>query len=270
MLERIIHGDTGQATPLLIVHGLFGSARNWGAIAKRLSGERRVVAVDMRNHGASPWTRTHSYADMAADLAEVIAAEGQPMHVLGHSMGGKAAMLLALRHPDLVARLVIADIAPVRYGHSAHNRELIDRMLALPLADLTSRMQADALLAEGIPEPAVRAFLLQSLDLRADPPRWRLNLGLLHRAMDQITDWPQTGDVRFAGPTLFVSGAQSAYVRPEHRPAIRDLFPRARFVRIPQAGHWLHAEAPRPFAETVAVFLGAVSPDQPVGAQTED
>ena len=117
MLNQITHGTPTAARPLLIVHGLYGSARNWGVIAKRLSDARQVVAVDQRNHGASPRTESHSYPDMAADLAEVIEAHGAPMHVMGHSMGGKAAMVLALTRPELIASLTVADIAPVAYGH---------------------------------------------------------------------------------------------------------------------------------------------------------
>ena len=256
MLERIIHDGPTEATPLLIVHGLFGSARNWGAIAKRLSAARRVVAVDMRNHAGSAWTDSHGYPDMAADLAQVIAAEGRAMHVLGHSMGGKAAMRLALTRADLVARLVVADIAPVAYAHARFNRDLIAAMQALDLTGLTSRMQADERLAATIPDPAVRAFLLQSLDLRAAPVRWRMNLDLLSREMDRITGWDDDPALTpFDGPTLFLSGGQSDYVRPEHRPRIRALFPQARLVRIPDAGHWLHAEAPVAFARTVDMFL---------------
>lgn len=256
MLNVQRHAGGGSAVPLLIAHGLFGSARNWGAVAKRLAARGPVLAVDMRNHGESPRAARHGYPEMAADLAEVIAAEGGPMDVLGHSMGGKAAMWLALEQPERVRRLVVADIAPVGYGHSQSH--LIAAMRALPLAALTSRAEADRRLAEHVAEPAVRAFLLQSLDLTSDPPRWRLNLDVLEAEMERITGWPETGRrPPFEGPVLFLSGGGSDYVRPEHRDGIRALFPRARFARIPGAGHWLHAEKPRAFAEAVRVFLDA-------------
>jgi len=251
MLTVLRHGpDAGR--PLLIAHGLFGSARNWGAVARRLSAGRPVLAVDMRNHGASPWTETHSYPELAADLAEVIDAEGGPADVLGHSMGGKAAMALALEHPAQVGRLVVADIAPVAYGHS--QMPYLEAMRALDLSGLTSRSAADARLAERIDDPGIRAFLLQSLDLRADPPRWRLNLPTLAREMDTILGWPDLPG-RFEGPALFLAGGASDYVRPEHRETIRARFPAARFARLPGAGHWLHAERPREFADTVSAFL---------------
>ena len=254
----MLHTDTYPATnpdlpPLLIVHGLFGSARNWGAIARQLSDRRRVVAVDMRNHGASLHHPDHSYAAMAADLAQVIGA-GR-MDVLGHSMGGKAAMHLALTRPDLVDRLIVADIAPVAYGHDQTGH--VRAMLALDLTGLTTRREADRRMALTTPDPALRAFFLQSLDLKGEAgPHWRLNLPVLAAEMAGIVGWPGTHG-QFPRPALFLSGADSTYVLPEHRPAITALFPHARFARIPGAGHWLHAEKPRAFVETVAVFLSA-------------
>jgi pimeloyl-ACP methyl ester carboxylesterase len=242
-----------SAPPLLIAHGLFGSARNWGVIARRLADRRDVLAVDMRNHGDSPRFPTQSYADMAADLAEVIAANGGRADVLGHSMGGKAAMLLALTEAAMVNRLVVADIAPVAYSHD--QTQHVAALQALDLSALTTRAEADRSLAATVPDPALRAFFLQSLDLKSRPPRWRINLDVLKAEMPKIIGWPQvTG--RFDGPTLFLSGALSHYVRPEYRETIRALFPAARFAKIPGAGHWLHAEKPREFEETVRVFLG--------------
>ncbi len=237
---------------LLIVHGLFGSARNWVGHARTLSAGRDVVTVDLRNHGDSPWFPSHSYADMAADLAAVIEAEGRAMDVLGHSMGGKAVMTLALAHPGLVDRLIVADIAPVAYTHD--NTRHIAAMRALDLSPPLTRAEVDRRMALLEPDPALRAFFLQSLDLRAEPPRWKLNLDVLEAYMPQIVGWPQTQG-RFEGRTLFLSGEQSSYVLPEHRDTIRALFPHARFARLPDAGHWLHADQPKAFAETVEVFL---------------
>ena len=242
-----------SAPPLLIAHGLFGSARNWGVIARRLSDRREVLAVDMRNHGDSPRFPTQSYADMAADLAGVIAAHGGRADVLGHSMGGKAAMMLALTEGAMVNRLVVADIAPVAYSHDQTRH--ITAMRALDLSGLTSRAEADARLAAAVTDPALRAFFLQSLDLKATPPGWRINLDVLEAEMPKIIGWPQVAG-HFDGPTLFLSGALSHYVLPDYREAIRTLFPGARFAKLPGAGHWLHAEKPRAFEETVRVFLG--------------
>lgn len=252
MLHSLTHGDASDRPTLLIAHGLFGSARNWGVLAKRLSERGQVVTVDMRNHGQSPWAESHSYTDLAADLAEVIAAHGAPMDVVGHSMGGKAAMLLALAHPGSVRRLTIADIAPVAYDHD--QRSLIAAMRGVDPASVASRSEADAALAPHIPDAATRAFLLQSLDLQAK--RWRLNLDVLDRDMDAIIGWPDP-DGRHDGPTLFLSGANSDYVTREARPAIKALFPKARFAKIPDAGHWLHADAPRPFEAALRAWLDA-------------
>ncbi|SIO44767.1 Pimeloyl-ACP methyl ester carboxylesterase [Rhodovulum sp. ES.010] len=253
MLATQVQGTPTDAPPLLIAHGLFGSARNWGVIAKRLSDGREVLAVDMRNHGDSPWTDSHRYPDLAEDLAEVIDAHGGRAEVLGHSMGGKAAMVLALTRPDMVSRLVVADIAPVAYGHSQSH--LIAAMRALDLGPVTRRGEADAALSGTIEDPSTRAFLLQSLDLKATPPDWRLNLDVLDAEMAHITGWPDDVTGRFDRPTLFLSGGASDYVRPEHRDRIKALFPKARFAKLPGAGHWLHAEKPRDFEAAVRAFL---------------
>lgn len=253
MLTMTRYGHPTALPPLLIVHGLFGSARNWGAIARRMASDREVVAVDMRNHGESPWFPVHGYAEMATDLAEVIDAIGGRADVVGHSMGGKAAMQLALTHGERVNRLVVADIAPVAYGHTQSH--LIAAMRGLDLTGLDGRMEADRRLASAVTDPGVRAFLLQSLDLKAVPPRWRLNLDVLDAEMPRIIGWPGT-DGRFDGPVLFLAGAASDYVRPEHRTEIKRLFPQARQAKIPGAGHWLHADRPREFEAALRAFLG--------------
>jgi esterase len=240
--------------PLLIVHGLFGSARNWRVVAQHLAETRNVITVDLRNHGTSPWDADHSYPAMAADLAEVITAEGAPMDVLGHSMGGKAAMMLALTQPHLIRRLIAADMAPVAYAHD--NTGHVAAMKALSLDNLSTRAEADRRLAAHVPDPGLRAFFLQSLDLKSSPPRWRLNLDVLGDQMPLIVGWPDVTGT-FDHPTLFLTGGKSHYVTPDHRPLIRALFPKSRFAKLPDAGHWLHSDSPRAFEETVAVFLDA-------------
>ena len=255
MLNVIAHGPA-TGIPLVIAHGLFGSGRNWGVIARRLSELRPVLAVDMRNHGDSFWSDSHSYRDLAADLAQVITAHGGKADVLGHSMGGKASMMLALTRPELVRSLIVADIAPVSYGHTQlHN---IRAMQALDLNGLKGRSDADQRFAAHLDDPALRAFFLQSLDLKSNPPRWRINLAGLEANMADILSWPEISG-NFAGPTLFLTGELSDYVRPEHRPAIAALFPKARFARLPQAGHWLHADAPREFEAAVDTWLKAMA-----------
>ena len=257
MLTTIRHpAVTASALPpLLIVHGLYGSARNWNVIAKRMSEQRDVLAVDMRNHGESQWFPTHSYPDMAADLAEVIRAHGGLADVMGHSMGGKASMMLALTEPALLRRLVVADIAPVAYDHD--QTQYITAMRAMDLTHLSTRAEADRRLAATVPEAPLRAFFLQSLDFKAEGgPRWRLNFDVLTAEMPKIVGWPGTGG-QFAGPTLFLAGADSPYIKPDYRDTIRTLFPAARFAKLIGAGHWLHADKPREFEETVRAFLDA-------------
>jgi pimeloyl-ACP methyl ester carboxylesterase len=249
MLNAQTYGLDSDTPPLLIAHGLYGSARNWGVIAKRLSDERKVIAVDMRNHGASDWADDHSYPALASDLAEVIPDR---FDVLGHSMGGKAAMVLALNHPEKLRRLVVADIAPVTYNHS--QLPMIEAMRSVDLSAIESRADADAQLANFVDDPGVRAFLLQSLDVQNR--QWRLNLDALAREMPKIIGFPEVNG-SFDKPALFLSGGDSDYVTADHRPAIKTLFPSARFAKIPGAGHWLHAEKPRDFEETVRVFLNA-------------
>ncbi len=249
MLNLIRHGAPTDRPALLVAHGLFGSARNWGVVARRLSDSREVLAVDMRNHGQSFHDPVHDYPAMARDLAEVIGTEGGPMDVLGHSMGGKAAMVLALSRPELVRKLVVLDIAPVGYGHTQQPQ--IDAMRRVNLGAVGSRSEAEAQMQA---DPSVAPFLLQSLDLAER--RWRLNLDALEASMDAVIGFPEVSGC-FDGPVLFLSGEQSDYVRPEHRGRIKELFPRAAFARVRGAGHWVHADKPREVDGAVRAFLDA-------------
>lgn len=249
LLKTDIYEGPGDR-PLLLVHGLFGSARNFSTMARKLSDERTVIVPDMRNHGTSPRFSTQSYFDMAGDLAALIDA---PMDVIGHSMGGKAAMILALTAPEKVASLIVADIAPVGYRHT--QLPLIDAMQALDLSAVSSRRDADTALAQSVADPAVRAFLLQSLDV-ADK-RWRLNLEVLGAEMDKIVGFPPMTQ-SYAGPTLFLRGGKSDYVQDASRPEIERLFPNASHETLADAGHWLHAEDPRGFEAACRAFLAGL------------
>ena len=251
MLETYTIGARTQQPTVLIAHGLFGSARNWGVIAKRMSERGRVVTVDMRNHGHSFRGAPHDYPAMAADLADVIENLGEKVDVIGHSMGGKAVMVLALTRPDLVRRVVVGDIAPVGYHHTQQG--LIDAMRAVELTRVETRGDADRQLAEFVEDAGVRAFLLQSLDVKAKA--WRLNLDQLEADMAQVLGFPKISGT-FEGPVLMLSGGASDYVLPEHRGAVKALFPAARFAKIPGAGHWLHAEKPREFEAACTTFFG--------------
>lgn len=249
LLNSTIYGEP-NGTPLLIAHGLFGSARNWGVLAKRLSAHRQVIAVDMRNHGDSFHAADNRYEDLAGDLAAIIAPFGK-MDVLGHSMGGKTAMLLALTQPELVNRLIVADIAPIPYQHTQIDK--IEALKAVDLSGVKHRRDVDAMLLDSVPDPLLRSFLLQSLKL-GDPPSWKLNLEALGNAMKEIMDFPDI-DAAFTGDTLFLAGGRSNYIQMQSIHIIEAKFPNAKTVSIPEAGHWLHAEKPREFEAAVNQFL---------------
>lgn len=254
----ILHGtESGEGAPVVLLHGLFGASGNFAGLQRGLAVAHRVVSLDLRNHGGSPHAAGMAYSDMAGDVLDSMAARGiGAASVLGHSMGGKVAMRLALMAPARVSRLVVADIAPVPYQHN--NRAVADALLALPLTPDLTRRQADALLAPAVPDPSVRGFLLQNL--RTGPqPAWRIGLAEIAAALPGIEGW-ETPEGAYPGPALFLRGERSDFVLPEHRPAIRALFPAARFVTLRDAGHWLHADNPEAFLATVQAFFGAPEP----------
>ena len=254
LLNFQTYGDAADQPTLIIVHGLFGSGRNWRAIAKRLSAGRQVITIDMRNHGDSFWHDDHSYDDLADDLARILSQIGGAVDILGHSMGGKAAMVLALRNPPNLNRLIVADIAPVAYSHTQLTN--VEIMQNLDIAAITRRSEADEMLKGQIPDTATRAFLVQNLELSEAGNRWRLNLDALARNMIKIMGFPEiTG--AFHNDTLFVKGGLSDYILPQHMEKIETLFPNFTVQNIDGAGHWVHAEAPRPFLEAVSGFLAS-------------
>jgi pimeloyl-ACP methyl ester carboxylesterase len=251
----ILHSaESGAGDPLVLLHGLFGRSQNFGRLARRLATRFRVIQVDLRNHGASPHAAGMSYEVMAADVLETLAGRGVTRaSVLGHSMGGKVAMLAALTDPACVERLIVADIAPVSYRHS--NAAVASAMLALPLEPGLTRAAADAHLAEAVPDPAVRAFLLQNLVL-GDVPTWRIGLQHIAAGMPLIEGFrPVPDGARYEGPTLFLRGGDSGYVKESALPVIKALFPAAVLETVEHAGHWLHAEQPEAFAAAVERFL---------------
>ncbi|GHA49217.1 esterase [Amylibacter ulvae] len=252
MLHYQEFGEASEYPTLLIVHGLFGSGRNWRAIAKRLSADRRVVTVDMRNHGSSFWNDSHTYFDMANDLATVIHTLGSPVDIIGHSMGGKAAMMLALQNPKLIEKLIVVDIAPVTYEHSQISN--VQVMQSIPLDKVSKRSDADKFMAEHISEEMVRAFLLQSLSIEDSQNSWVLNLAALGTNMNQIVGFPEI-DAQFTPPCMFIRGALSAYILPSHHRALFQHFPNAEIHTIDGAGHWVHAESQRAFIAVVSDYL---------------
>lgn len=253
MRLRVIDSGQGPRTVILL-HGLFGMARNLGVVQRAIADRYRVLAMDLRNHGDSPHAPGMTYPELAADVAETMRAHGvEQAAVIGHSMGGKTAMMLALTEPALVERLLVADIAPAPNPPSFD--DYAAAMRAIPLTPGLTRTEAEAALAGVVPEASLRAFLLQNLRLGAEPA-WRIGLEHIIAGMPDILDWP-VRTVTYEGRTLFVAGETSPYIRDEHRPAIRALFPRSRVVTLKGAGHWLHADNPGGFNQVVEAFLAA-------------
>jgi esterase len=249
----------GAGPPVAILHGLFGSGRNWRSVAQHLATRHRVLSFDLRNHGASPWADAMSYGEMVEDLRASFRARGiGHAALLGHSMGGKVAMLTALLHPGEVDRLVVVDIAPA--DNPPTLLAYVRAMRAMDLHGVSRRSEADLQLAGAVPDPSERAFLLHNLVIGENVAHWRLNLQAIEHDFPQIVGFPDlpTGMV-YPGPALFVAGARSNYIQPEHEPEIRHLFPQARITRIEGAGHWVHAEQPHAFLQAVAPFLSGVS-----------
>ena len=249
MLNYMTFGDE-KSPPVMIVHGLYGSGRNWGVIAKRLSNQFFVITVDLRNHGDSPWLDTHNYHVMADDLVEVINSLNIKPNIIGHSMGGKAAMVLALKRPNLVRNLIIADIAPVKYEHD--QSQFIEAMQKVDLSKVEKRSDATLALSKFVEDKSLQNFFTQSLDIKAK--RWKLNLKVLRSEMSEILSFPKI-ESEFSGHSLFLKGEKSDYIKSEHRKLIKSLFTKARFATFKEAGHWLHAEKPREFESAARLFF---------------
>jgi pimeloyl-ACP methyl ester carboxylesterase len=273
--ERLASRTVGEAGPRVVfVHGLFGQGKNWTTIAKGLADGHRVTLIDLPNHGHSPWTDRVDYLDMAEMVATELEQFGEPVTLVGHSMGGKVAMQLALHRPELLRALVVVDVAPVAYPPTGGRTDdpdeeaspfadYIAAMRALDLDALETRGDADAALQSAVPSRMVRSFLLQSLVREGVGAnggwRWRLNLELLERDLGDLRDFPAPPHgATFDGPVLWIAGADSTYVLDEDRPHMDALFPATRLVSIKKAGHWVHSEQPEVFLETLRRFLDRV------------
>ena len=243
-----------------MLHGLLGQGRNLATAARGLAERGHVVTTyDLPGHGRSPWPERLDYDVLAGAVAAEVEALDGPVVLLGHSMGGKTAMLLALRRPELVRGLVVVDIAPVTYevmGESEHDRHL-RTMRAMDLTALPSRADADALLAAEVRSRQVRGFLLQNLVRDGDGWTWRADLDVLARDLPAIAGFPDV-DATYEGPALFLAGADSDYVTDAHRDRILELLPQSRVVRFKGVGHWVHSEVPELFVDAVAAFVQRV------------
>lgn len=260
-LHTTTYGESGS--PLLFLHGLFGQGRNWTQIAKTLAGHHRVTLVDLPDHGRSAWLESFDLVEVADRVAGLIDAR-DPVALVGHSLGGKVAMVLALRHPELVERLCVVDISPVAYQRLSEFSGYIEAMRALDLASLSQRADAEHALAEAVPNRTVRSFLLQNLRRESHPKphgswRWQPNLEGLRRSLPAIGSWPDAelaGVAPYAGPVLWIGGETSDYITDDYAPAMDRLFPQNRRVTIKGAGHWVHSEKPEVFVEVLRRFVG--------------
>jgi pimeloyl-ACP methyl ester carboxylesterase len=254
-LHTTSYGESGS--PVVFCHGLFGQGRNWTQAGKALAEDHRVLLVDMPHHGRSSWGESFDYLD-AADRVAALLDPADPVALVGHSMGGKIAMLVALRRPELVSRLCVVDVAPVGYRHADEFRGYIAGMRSLDLDRMERRAEADEGLTEAVPNPTVRSFLLQNLRRDGDGWRWQVDLDVIDRDLPSIGGWPadRVGDASYDGPVLWVAGETSHYVKDEHAAEMDRLFPRNRRVTIKGAGHWVHSEQPEVFLEVLRRFLG--------------
>ena len=261
MSVELNHRISGQGEPLILLHGLFGSLENLGGVARRLEDSWQIHGLDQRNHGSSPHTDEMTYPAMAADVVAYMDAQGiDQAHLLGHSMGGKVAMQVALSYPERVRAIIVADISPVSY--QPRHDAILEGMKSLDLRGVKSRSEADARLAEYVETPGVRQFLLKNLEripkdeIEQDDLlfRWRLNLPVIDASYTNLSAAPE-GDGPHEGEVLFIKGADSAYIQTKHQDTIQTLFPNAELKIIEGTGHWLHAEKADTFATLCRQFL---------------
>jgi len=245
----------GQGAPVIILHGLFGTLDNWQTIARRLSENHTVFIIDQRNHGRSPHHDEFNYEVMAEDLRDFMEAQWvYEATIIGHSMGGKAAMQFALNYGEMVEKLIIVDIGPQKYkgGHQT----IFEALLALDLPKVENRKDAENQLATRIDEVAVRQFLLKNLTRNKESGQyqWKMNLPAIHTNYEHILETIES-DYTYDGETLFINGGKSDYLSPSDMPNVQKLFPQATLKTIPEAGHWVHAEAPNEFFEIVSAAI---------------
>lgn len=250
---NLFYRKSGEGKPLIILHGLFGSSDNWFTLAKVFAEKFTVFLVDQRNHGQSPHTNEFNYKLLTEDLANFIREHQiEKPHIIGHSMGGKTAMNFAVKYPDLLDKLIVVDIAPKTYP--VHHDHILDGLHDIDLNTLTSRTEADKLLSRQVPEPDVRQFLLKNLARNSEGKfEWRVNIHAIDEHIEEIGAGMQY-EGQFTGETLFVKGVRSNYYALGDEENILKIFPAAQFATL-NTGHWVQAEDPKAFSETVLKFL---------------
>ena len=260
MALQLAFEDTGTGPPVVVLHGLFGSGSNWRSVARALAPQHRVLCVDLRNHGSSPWADSMDYLEMAEDVRALIARlRLSSPAVVGHSMGGKTAMALALTSPSSVGNLVVVDIAPVPYADRF--TPYVEAMRSIDAAAAASRTEAQRRLVERLPDPATAPFLMQNLVSRNDHFDWRLNLAAIGLSVPVLSAFPTTLlGRRFTGATSLIHGGASDYVAATDLEAFRNLFPAFEAHTIKDAGHWVHAEKPEAFLSALRQALDRAAP----------
>ena len=254
MQIELNYKEFGQGEPVIILHGMFGMLDNWQTIARQLSEKYLVYAIDQRNHGRSPHTDGIDYQLLAEDLKAFMESHWiYKARIIGHSMGGKAAMEFAVNNPDMVEKLVVIDIAPKTYGGS--HELIIDTLRSIDLEKLTDRKDAESQIAEKIEDAGTRQFLLKNLTRNEETLafEWKMNLANIYANYEKILG--TISDGKFEGETLFVRGAKSDYILEEDEKLIHDFFPNADIKTIENAGHWVHAEQPKILLEMILAFL---------------
>jgi esterase len=252
---------------LMFLHGLFGQGRNWSGIATGLLPQATSLLLDLPDHGHSPWTSRVSYVEMADAVAHELTGRlgsAASLTLVGHSMGGKVAMVLALRHPELVKGLVVVDIAPDDSSHGYGFGHIVHALRSVKLDGLRGRAAASEAIADEVPDPVVRDFLMQNLRRKKSAWAWQCNLDLLADALPQISGWPTEVAGHYDGPVLWIRGERSEYVREEHYATMLAMFPRAALLTVPDAGHWVHSDSPDVVIGGIRDFLLAEHLDRPL------
>jgi esterase len=264
---QLAYKRLGQGQPLLILHGLYGSSDNWYSIGKELSLQFDVILVDLRNHGRSPHSDVHTYSSMQADILDMYETLGiSKAIIMGHSMGGKTAMLFSLLHPEKVDKLIIVDIGPKPYtslqnyqSNALEHLNIMQAFLSVDISNMTKREEIDAEFAKYIPNSGTRQFLLKNASRTAEGFRWILNVEVLSKSLPNILESIKVKNLIDASersfPTLFIKGEKSDYILDTDLHGMKQLFPKAELVTIFDAGHWVHAEQPQLFLKTINYFL---------------
>lgn len=253
-IMKLNFDQVGNGPNLILLHGLFGSASNFRTLAKKFGEHCTVYCLDLRNHGASPHDSDTSFEAMASDIIEFMDMHNiEKTAIMGHSLGGKVAMQVALTFPERISKLIVGDIAPVEYPH--HHDRIFEGLNAVSEVSVASRKEAEQILADYVDIPEVRLFLLTNLVRTEDKSlAWRINVSGLWQGYEHIAQKPH--GTPYSAPSLFIRGSLSDYVKEEYFPDIYKLFPAAEITTLEGAGHWLHAEKPREYIEMVLEFLG--------------